>query len=83
MASIKIAELNIAGSELFQDSESFLNELNDVDTITVHGGGGDSGVSHITGLIAGVYYHHLAYEANVKGMEFIYKLASKFSFTKY
>ncbi len=29
MASIKISELRPAGSELFQDSESFLNELND------------------------------------------------------
>ncbi len=29
MSSIKISELRPAGSELFQDSESFLNELND------------------------------------------------------
>ncbi len=29
MASIKIAELRPAGSELFAGSESFLNELND------------------------------------------------------
>ncbi len=29
MASIKIAELRPAGSELFQDSESFLNELSE------------------------------------------------------
>jgi hypothetical protein len=29
MASIKISELRPAGSELFQDSESFLNELNE------------------------------------------------------
>ncbi len=29
MASIKIAELRPAGSELFSGSESFLNELND------------------------------------------------------
>ncbi|BAZ01078.1 hypothetical protein NIES37_50760 [Tolypothrix tenuis PCC 7101] len=28
MASIKISELRPAGSELFQDSESFLNDLN-------------------------------------------------------
>ncbi|AFZ00987.1 hypothetical protein [Calothrix sp. PCC 6303] len=28
MASIKISELRPSGSELFQDSESFLNELN-------------------------------------------------------
>ena len=29
MAVIKISELRPAGSELFQDSESFLNELSD------------------------------------------------------
>ncbi|NEQ87056.1 MAG: hypothetical protein F6K26_45595 [Moorea sp. SIO2I5] len=29
MSSIKIAELRPAGSELFQDSESFLHELSD------------------------------------------------------
>ncbi|MFM2062157.1 MAG: hypothetical protein RLZZ507_1827, partial [Cyanobacteriota bacterium] len=35
MASIQLSELNVAGSELFQDSESFLNEMNDVDTISI------------------------------------------------
>jgi hypothetical protein len=34
MANITLSELNIAGSELFQDSESFLNELKDVDVIS-------------------------------------------------
>ncbi|NEQ86153.1 MAG: hypothetical protein F6K26_40565 [Moorea sp. SIO2I5] len=29
MSTIKIAELRPAGSELFQDSESFLNELSE------------------------------------------------------
>jgi hypothetical protein len=38
MANIKLSELNATGSELFQDSESFLNELNDVDSIS----GGDT-----------------------------------------
>ncbi|WP_414564194.1 MULTISPECIES: hypothetical protein [unclassified Anabaena] len=44
MANITLSELNIAGSELFQDSESFLNELKDVDVISGgsygYGGGG-------------------------------------------
>jgi hypothetical protein len=31
MATIKIHDLNPAGSELFQDSESFLNELTDAE----------------------------------------------------
>ncbi|WP_353929883.1 hypothetical protein WJM97_16470 [Okeanomitos corallinicola TIOX110] len=40
MANIQLAELNIAGSELFQDTESFLNEMNDNDGILVQGGSG-------------------------------------------
>ncbi|MDZ7960240.1 MAG: hypothetical protein RMY34_20545 [Aulosira sp. DedQUE10] len=39
MASIKISELRPAGSELFQDSESFLNELNEKEISTAVGGG--------------------------------------------
>lgn len=38
MASIKIYDLGSAGSELFQDSESFLNELTDEELGTVEGG---------------------------------------------
>ena len=33
MANIKLSELHAAGSELFNDSESFLNEFSDVDSI--------------------------------------------------
>lgn len=40
MANIKVSELNLAGAELFQDSESFLNDLTDMDTTSVHGGAG-------------------------------------------
>lgn len=43
MAKIKISELRPAGSELLQDSESFLNELSDHDLENVVGG--DSGDS--------------------------------------
>jgi len=39
MASIKIAELRPVGSELFQDSESFLNELNGQQELSILGGG--------------------------------------------
>jgi hypothetical protein len=38
MANITLSELNVAGSELFQDSESFLNELSNLDAIA--GGAG-------------------------------------------
>ncbi|MEH2106502.1 hypothetical protein [Nostoc sp.] len=41
MASIALSQLNTTGSELFQDSESFLNDLNNVDSITIYGGDGD------------------------------------------
>ena len=34
MANIKLSELHAAGSELFHDSESFLNEFSDVDSIS-------------------------------------------------
>ena len=44
MANITLSELHAAGCELFQDSESFLNELNDVDSIS----GGQIGVSTAT-----------------------------------
>jgi hypothetical protein len=38
MASIKIHNLRPAGSELFKDSESFLNELTEGEISTVEGG---------------------------------------------
>ena len=41
MASIILSQLNVTGSELFQDSESYLNELNDTASLSVHGGGSD------------------------------------------
>ncbi len=43
MANIQVAELSPAGSELFVDSESFLNDLQDVDTMSVYGGEGHTG----------------------------------------
>ncbi|MCZ2201004.1 hypothetical protein [Cylindrospermopsis raciborskii] len=39
MASIKLGQLQTTGSELFQDSESFLNEMSDINSISVYGGG--------------------------------------------
>ncbi|HIK07670.1 MAG TPA: hypothetical protein IGS40_23775 [Trichormus sp. M33_DOE_039] len=40
MAFIAVNELRTTGSELFLDSESFINELSNLDD-TVHGGGND------------------------------------------
>lgn len=38
MAKIKLSELNLAGSELLQNSENFLDELGDRDIENVVGG---------------------------------------------
>ncbi len=76
MATIKLSELKAAGSELFQDSESFLNDMNEVDTLSVHGGGhNESNFSHLTGL--GVKFLEFAYGAY--GIDKIAYLAKSFS----
>ena len=38
MATIKISDLHSAGSELFMDSESYLNELTNEELNMTHGG---------------------------------------------
>jgi len=63
MASITLSQLNETGSELFQDSESYLNELNDAGSVSIHGGGsshssgfgeyGDFGVKYLEYLVDG------------------------------
>jgi hypothetical protein len=61
MASIKLSELQVAGSELFQDSESFINDLSDATSLSVNGGDGSSsfgdygdfGVKYLEYLILG------------------------------
>ncbi len=60
MAFIAVKELQNAGAELFQDSESFLNELNNVDTIAVNGGNGGSYSSATNGVL----------DFGLKGFEF-------------
>ncbi len=53
MANITLSELNNAGAELFQDSESFLNELKDVDAISggrTYGYGYQTHVSDMSAL---------------------------------
>ena len=46
MANITLSELHNAGTELFQDSESFLNELQDVDAISGGSTGTYTGYRH-------------------------------------
>ncbi|MBE8988354.1 hypothetical protein [Nostoc sp. LEGE 12450] len=60
MASIALSQLNTTGSELFQDSESFLSDLNNVDTITIYGGDVSSVANGIEPLLA----------YGIKGQEF-------------
>jgi hypothetical protein len=64
MASIALSQLNTTGSELFQDSESFLNDLNNVDSITIYGGGHGGDVSDVADGMQPL----LAY--GIKGQEF-------------
>jgi len=78
MANIKISELNAAGSELFNDSESFLNELTDVTSMSVYGGNGGYGGSQITSKAASFLTNIVGAFANLAALDFVYKLASKF-----
>jgi hypothetical protein len=59
MAFIAVNELHTTGSALFQDSESFLNELNNVDE-SIHGGGGGGYSSATNGVL----------DYGLKGFEF-------------
>jgi hypothetical protein len=43
MAMIAISDLNLAGSELFADTENFLTELQDTDSNQVFGGSNKCG----------------------------------------
>ncbi len=55
MASIKISDLRPSGLDLFGDSESFLDELNDNDLATINGGAPESIVVGILiGMAAGL-----------------------------
>ncbi|WP_414541547.1 hypothetical protein [Nostoc sp. CCY0012] len=64
MSNINIYELTAAGSDLFQDSESFLNELKDVDFVA---GGDSSG-----------HYGNAYGNASMSDMSFLTKLAEAF-----
>jgi len=48
MATIKISDLHSAGSELFMDSESYLNELTNEELNMAHGGSTQVCVTLIT-----------------------------------
>jgi len=64
MATITLSELQTSGAELFQDSESFLNDMNDVEGISIQGGGFGGGYGFGGGLSALITY-------SIKGKEFV------------
>ncbi|PIG94030.1 hypothetical protein [Gloeocapsopsis sp. IPPAS B-1203] len=70
MASIKIFELTPAGAELFQDTESFLNELNDQESLMISGGNGSdlniSNISQVT-VSVGISIKSVSVVSQVKG----------------
>ncbi len=71
MASITLSQLNVTGSELFADSESYLNDLNDAASVSINGGGGgsdfsaygDFGVKYLEFLVDGYAIASIKYIA--------------------
>lgn len=81
MATIKLSELQIAGSELFQDSESFINDLNDAASISVHGGdnSSSSGFSEYGAFGADFGVKFLEYLVNGYAVSTVKEIAKSFS----
>ncbi len=76
MAFIAVNELRATGAELFQDSESFLNELNNLDD-AVHGG--DSGFSSSRVGVENIVVKALEFGVVGLGIDAIGHLAKSFS----
>ncbi|MHC0064733.1 hypothetical protein ACWATR_17835 [Nostoc sp. UIC 10890] len=74
MAQITLSELYLTGSELFQDSESFLTELNEMNSIAVHGGQGEGYDDFLT-------YGEKGFEFSILGLGInnVVSLAKSFS----
>lgn len=84
MATIKLSELQIAGSELFQDSESFINDLNDVASVSVHGGyDSNSGFSDYGHFGADFGKKYLEYLVNGYAVSTVKEIAKSFSHDDY
>ncbi|MBD2361877.1 hypothetical protein H6G36_11905 [Anabaena minutissima FACHB-250] len=74
MAFIAVNELRATGAELFQDSESFLNELNNLDD-SVHGGNYSNTTNGVLDLaVKGFEFGVITY-----GIDAIGHLAKSFS----
>jgi len=85
MANITLSELNVAGSQLFQDSESFLNDLSDVEISTAHGGDNSKSYDYEYGSYSYVSVFNKLIEAyvDVYAIHHIYSLAKSFSKSNY
>ncbi|WP_017652207.1 hypothetical protein [Fortiea contorta] len=78
MAFIAINELRATGAELFQDSESYLTELNTLDAI--HGGTNASASVGATATILGLVTKGYEFGVYTVGIEGISKLVKSFSY---
>jgi hypothetical protein len=63
MATIKINEIRLTGSDLLSDFESYLDELSDSDTLQVNGGG--TPVITATIALSGLFVASLNFSYNV------------------
>ncbi len=72
MASIEITELHPIGSELFQDSESFLNELSDQETWGVQGGATMGTLASLLGDLLGQTFGNSGF--NITGPDSVQSL---------
>ncbi|AUT00202.1 hypothetical protein CLI64_07305 [Nostoc sp. CENA543] len=79
MASINLTELQVTGAQLFQDSESFLNDLSNLDD-TVHGG--NYAYSSSTGAVLGIVEKGFEFGVITIGIDAIGHLAKSFSDNK-
>jgi len=64
MSNIQVSDLGHAGSEFFQDSENFLDDLNDVNTASVYGGQGQFFENYVGYGIKTLEYGILGYGIN-------------------
>ncbi|WP_427157956.1 hypothetical protein ACQFX9_20050 [Aliinostoc sp. HNIBRCY26] len=75
MASINLTNLQVTGAELFQDSESFLNDLSNLDN-SVAGAGG---YSDSTGTVLGIVEKGFEFGVITLGIDGIVHLVKSFS----
>lgn len=79
MATIKLSELNTIGAELFQDSESFIHDMNDATSLNIHGGSDSSDFSDYGDFSAVFGFKYLEYLVNGYAISNIKEVAKSFS----